>query len=135
MNVRSYRVARNYSPLDFPAIVGLGQTSINCLSEPFLIGDKVRLTINKIFLLTDMDTNKQYEVLTVQSIYEIPSNEIKSRRDVHEFYNDAVLGLNEVYKSYEAEMPALPSRSFPTLSIENYEGEIDRVFNLLNRRN
>lgn len=134
MNARSYRVKMNYSPLDFPAIL-VGETSISYHSEPFLIGSKVRLTITKKFILTDMDTNKGYEVLSVESVYEIPINEIKSREFVYEFYKDATLGLNEIYNAYGAEMPTLPSKSFPNLPIENYKVEIDRVFALLISRN
>jgi hypothetical protein len=85
MNARNYRVKLNLSPLDFPPIMGLGQSSVSYHSEPFLNNNKVLLTITTKYILTDVSNNKEHEVLSVQSVYEIPSNEIKSREDVYEF--------------------------------------------------
>lgn len=135
MNARNYRVSHYYSPLDFPAISGLGESSTSYHSEPFLNNDKLLLTITTGYILDDYNTNKKHVVLTVKAIYEIPTNEIKSRNDVYEFYKDALQGLNEVYKAYKMEMPALTDRIFPIPPIEHYKPEIDRVFNLLERRN
>ena len=126
MNARSYRTNINLSPLDFPAIIGLGETSISYRSEaPAIVNKKVLLIITKAFILTDMSTNKSHEVLKMQSVYEIPVNEIKTRLDVYEFYKDAILGLNEAYQYAQTQLPTLPSRSFPNLPIENYQIEID----------
>jgi hypothetical protein len=95
----------------------------------------VVLTITKKYILIDTSTNKEHEVLAAQSVYEIPTNEIKSREDVYEFYKDATLSLNEAYQMHKRQLPSLSNISFPNQPIENYEGEIDRVFNLLIRRN
>lgn len=136
MNARSYRVNLSLSPLDFPAITGLGETSISNRSEaPVIVNNKVVLIITKAFILTDMSNNKSHAVLAVQSTYEIPINTIKSREDVHEFYKDATLALNEGYQYAQTQLPSLPNRSFPNQPIENYQREIDRVFHLLNSRN
>ena len=135
MNARSYRVKLNLSPLDFPAINGLGETSISYRSEPPVIANKkVVLDITKAFILTDMSTNKEHEVLKAQSVYEIPVNEIRARDDVYEFYKDAILGLNEAYQYVQKQLP-LPNRSFPSPPIESYQREIDRVFDLFISRN
>lgn len=135
MNARSYRVNLNVSPLDFPPVNGIVENTVTYQSEPFLNNDKVLLTITKRFVLHNIDNKKVHEVLSVKSDYEIPCNEIKSREDVYEFYKDAMLGLDEVYKYAQTQMPLLPSRPFPNQPIENYQGEIDRVFNLLISRN
>jgi hypothetical protein len=82
-----------------------------------------------------MSDNKEHEVLTTQSVYEIPCNEIKSREDVYEFYKDATLSLNEAYQFVQTKLPSLPSILLPAPPIENYQREIDGVFNLLNSRN
>ena len=135
MNARSYRVNLILSPLDFPSIMGLGQSSVSYHSEPFLNNNTVLLTITNKYILTDVSNNKEHEVLSVQSVYEIPSNEIKSREDVYEFYKDATLSLNEAYRLHQAQLPTLPSRSFASQPIEIYQREIDRIFNLLNSQN
>lgn len=135
MNARSYRVNLTLSPVDFPAIMGLGQSSVLYQSEPHINNKNLLLTITKKFVLTDMNTNKEYEVLSVKSDYEIPINQIKSREDVYEFYKDATLSLNEAFQYARTQLPALPNIPFPNQPIENYQGEIDRVFNLLNSRN
>lgn len=135
MNARSYRVNLTISSLDFPPIMGLGQSSVSHQSEPHLNNKNVELTITKKYVLTDMNTNKEHEVLSVKSDYEIPCNLIKSREDVYEFYKDATLSLKEAYLYARTKMPELPNIPFPNQPIENYIGEIDRVFNLLNSQN
>ena len=137
MNARSYRVNLTLTPLDFPAIMGLGESSITYRTEaPYISNENVVLTITKNYILTDMDTNEEYEVLTAQSIYEVPSNQLKSREDVYEFYKDATLILNETYQHVKkTELPQLPNISLPAPPIENYEQEINRVFYLLARQN
>ncbi|HUR66607.1 MAG TPA: hypothetical protein VMZ03_09665 [Chitinophagaceae bacterium] len=139
MIARNYRVKLDISPFDFRPEKGIGESSLSYQSEPFLINDKVVLKITKSYILTDMFTNNGHEVLKVQSVYEIPPNEIKSREDVYEFYKDATLSLNESFQAYKYELlpqsAALPNIVFPIVPIENYKVEIDRVFNLLNSRN
>lgn len=135
MNARSYRVNLSLSPLDFPAITGLGQSSLDYQSEPHLDKMNIILTITKKYVLTDMNTNKQHEVLSAKSDYQIPSNLIKTREDVYDFYKDATLALNEAYQNVRTQLPQLHNIILPTPPIENYKGEIDRVFNLLNRQN
>jgi hypothetical protein len=135
MNARSYRVNLIISPLDFPAIDGIVENSVTYHSEPFLNKNNLQLKITKKFIFHNMGNIKEHEVLSVQSVYEIPSNEIKSKEDVYDFYKDALLSLDEVYKYLQTQLPLLPSRLFPNQPIENYQGEIDRVFNLLNSRN
>ncbi|NOT91413.1 hypothetical protein [Ferruginibacter sp.] len=136
MNARSYRVNLSLSPVDFPAIMGLGQSSVFFQTEtPHIINNKVLLTITKKYILIDMNNNKEHEVLTAQSVYEIPSNEIKSREYIYEFYKDATLSLNEAYQYAQMQMPLLPSILLKAPPIEIYQREIDRVFNLLNSRN
>jgi hypothetical protein len=131
MNARSYRVDLIISPLDFPPVDGVVENSVTYHSERFLKNNKVLLKITKKFILHNVDNKKEHEVISVQSVYEIPSNEIKSREDVYEFYNDALQSLDEVYKYAQTRLPLLPSRLFSKEPIENYKGEIDRVFNLL----
>jgi hypothetical protein len=41
MNPRNYRVSLNHSPLDFPFIMGLGESSVSYHSEPFLNNNKL----------------------------------------------------------------------------------------------
>ena len=135
MNARSYRVNLSLSPLDFPPIMGLGESSVSYQSEPQLINNKVILTITKKYILLDMSTNKDHEVLTAQSLYEIPVTEIKTRGDIYEFYKDATLSLNEAYQYARKQLPSLHNIILPTPPIENYQRETDRVFNLLNSRN
>jgi hypothetical protein len=135
MNARSYRVNLIISPLDFPPVDGIVENSVIYHSEPFLNNNKVLLKITKKFVLHNVDNKKEHEVLSVQSVYEIPSNEIKSREDVYEFYNDALRGLDEVYKYAQTQLPLLPSKLFSKEPIEKYRLEIDRVFNLLSSRN
>ena len=136
MNARSHRVNLSLSPLDFPPIMGLGQSSVSYKTEPpQIINNKVVLTITKKYILIDMNDNKEHEILAAQSVYEIPPNEIKHREDVYEFYKDATLSLNEAYQYVQTQLPSLPSILFPNQPIENYQIEIDSVFNLLNSRN
>lgn len=135
MNARSYRVNLNVSPLDFPAIQGLGQSSVNYQSEPSINNKNVFLTITKKYVLTDMNTNKEHDVLSVRSDYEIPSNLIRSREYIYEFYKDAAQSLYEAYQYAQTKFPGLPNLTFRTPPIENYTLEIDRVFNLVNSQN
>lgn len=135
MNARSYRVNLAISPLDFPQVDGIVANSVVYQSEPFLKNNKVLLTITKRLIFHDLYTEKEHEVLSVQSDYEIPANEIKSREDVYDFYKDALLGLDELYEYAQTQMPLLPNRAFPHQSIENYKIEIDRVFSLLISQN
>jgi hypothetical protein len=136
MNARNFRIRLNLSPLDFPAIIGLGkQSDITRTEPPTLVNNKVGLTIIKAFILTDVDTNKSFEVFTAQSIYEIPVSYIKSRVDVYEFYKDAQLTLGEAYQWVQKQVPQLPALAFPTPPIETYQREIDGVFYLLNSQN
>jgi hypothetical protein len=82
-----------------------------------------------------VNSNKEHEALTVKSVYEIRTNEIKNRDDVYEFYKDAILSLNQVYQAFRTELPTLFNISLPTPPIGHYQREIDRVFNLLESRN
>jgi hypothetical protein len=134
MNARKYRVRINLSPVDFPAITGLGESTVAYQSEPHIVDNMVELNIIKAYILID-DNNKQHNVLSVQSIYQIPCNEINSREDVGAFYNDALQGLNEAYQFARTQMPTLFNITFPEQPTERYKPEIDRVFNLLDRRN
>lgn len=135
MNARTYRINVTLSPLDFPPITGLGQSSISYQSEPHLSENNLKLTITKKYVLTDMNTNKEHEILSIKSDYEIPFNLVKTREDVYEFYRDATLGLNEAYQYARTQLLGLPNISFPIQPIENYVREIDRVFSLLNSLN
>jgi hypothetical protein len=137
MNARNYRVNLSSSPLDFPEIMWMGQSSIFYQSEPRINKNSVVLTITKKLALTDMNTRKDHEVLSVTSDYEIPFNLIRSREDVYEFYKDATLSLNEAYQDVRTQSPALRNINipFPNQPIENYKGEIDRIFSLLNSQN
>ena len=135
MNARSFRVNLTLSPLDFPPIMGLGQSSVSYQSEPKLNKNNVILTITKKYILNDMNTNKEHEILSVKSDYEIPCNLIITREDVYEFYKDATLSLNEAYQYARKNLPGLPNIPFPIQPIENFKREIDRVFSLLNSQN
>ena len=135
MNARTYRVDLSISPLDFPSIMGLGESLIFYQSEPHLNGSNLILTITKKYILKDIDTGKEYEVLSVKSDYEIPTNLIKIKQDVYEFYKDATKSLNEAFQFTRTLLEGLPNIQFPIPPIENYKGEIDRVFNLLDSRN
>lgn len=138
MDARSYKIALNISPFDFRIESTLGESSVSYHSEPKLYGNKIVLEITYSYILTDMFTNKEQEVLTVQSVYEIPTNEIKNREDVYEFYKDALQCLNEAYQAYkyeQAQPEMLPNLTFPNQPIENFKLEIDRFFNLLISQN
>jgi len=135
MNARNHRVKLNLSPLDFPAINGLGgQSDFTQTEPPAIVKNKLVLKITRAFIITETYTKKEHEVLKVQSVYEIPVNEIKTREDVYEFYKDATLNLSEAYQYVQKQMP-LPNVSFPTQPIETFLREIDGVFHLLNSRN
>ena len=135
MNARSYRVNLSVSPLDFPPIRGLGESSVSFHSEPHINKKNIVLTITKKYVLTDINTDRKHEVISVKSDYEMPFNLIRSREDVYEFYKDATLSLNEAYQYYRTQLPTLFNISFPNQPIENYKGEIDRIFSLLNGQN
>lgn len=80
MNARNYRVKLNFSPLDFPVISGLGgQSDFNKTEPPVIIDIKVVLRIAKKLILIETFTRKEHEVITAQSIYEIPAYDIKTR--------------------------------------------------------
>ena len=135
MSVRNYRVKLNLSPLDFPAIVGLGQQQDFTQTEPpVLIGNKVQLKITKKLMLIETYTKKEYEILSAQSIYEVPINQIKSRVTIYEFFQDATMGLSEAY-NFAKKQIQLPDIEFPFLPIETYQREIDGIFYLLNTLN
>jgi hypothetical protein len=135
INARSYRAHLNLSPVDFPPIIGLGETSVAWYSEPVVIRDKLLLMITYTFVLLDVNTNRQHNVFTAQSIYEIPPTDIKRKEDVYEFYKDALVALNESYHQVQVQMQGLPARVFPIHQIGNYQKEIVRVIDLLNSRN
>jgi hypothetical protein len=135
MNARSYRIDLRHTPLDFPAITGIGESHFTGASEPHLNGDKLGLNIVEQYVLIDMNSNQQYSILAVQSLYQIPTSEVKSSEDVYGFYKDAIVAWNEVYQHAEADMPTLHKTVFPTPPIEKFKTEIDRVFSLLNNRN
>ena len=82
MNARSYRVNLSLSPVDFPPIMGLGESSVFYQTEPpYITNNKVVLKITNKYILIDFDDNKEHEILASQSVYEIPCNEIKSREE------------------------------------------------------
>lgn len=136
MNAINYRVDLKISPFDFPPIMGLGQSSVDYRTEPpYFSNNKVVLKITMKYILIDMGNNKENEVLSTQSLYEIPPADIKSREDVYEFYKDATLSLNEAYQLAKNQFSLLPVITFPTQPIELLQQEIDGVFYLLNSRN
>lgn len=135
MNARRYRTEYDLSPLDFPAIVGPGESRIDFKTEtPFIVNNKVKLKITKKYTLVEFYNRTEHEVLAAMSVYEIPISEIKTRENIHECYNDATLGLSEAYEYAKKNLP-LPNIKFPSLPIENYQKEIDRIFHLLNALN
>jgi len=136
MNARSYRVNLSLSPLDFPAIMGLGESTVLYQTEsPQIINNKVGLTITMQYTLLNVNSIKMYPVLAAQSAYEIPANQIKTREDVYEFYKDSLSSLDEAYRYAQTQLPSLPSRLFPNQPIEDFQAEIDRVFSLLDSQN
>lgn len=135
MNARNYRVKIIPSQLDFPAISGLGRQSDYTQTEvPVLSNNKVVLKTTKTLTITDEFSDKEYEVMKIQSIYEIPVNAIKTQEDVYEVYKDATLTLSEAYKYVQRHMP-LPNLPFPMQPMEMYGREIDGVMHLINSRN
>lgn len=136
MNARSYRVNLSLSPLDFPAIIGLGESTVLYKTEsPHMMNNKVSLTITMQYTLLNVNGVKMYPVLAAQSAYEIPANQIKRREDVYEFYKDSLSGLDEAYKYAQTQLSSLPSRLFANQPIDDFQAEIDRVFSLLNSQN
>ena len=77
-----------------------------------------------------MNSNKEYKVLDVQSIYEVPIKDIRTKGDLHEFYKDAELTLNEAYQFAQTKIP-LPAVKFPPEPIENYQKESDVIFQFI----
>ena len=135
MNARRYRTEYDLSALEFPAIEGPGESRIDFRTEvPFIVNNNVKLKITKQYTLVEFYNNTEHEVLTAMSVYEIPISEIKTRENIHECYNDATLGLCEAYEYAKKNLP-LPDIKFPSLPIENYQKEIDRVFHLLHTLN
>lgn len=135
MNARQYRTEYNLSALDFPAITGPGESKIDFRTEPpSIVNNKVKLKITKKYILVEFFNNKEHEVLTAASVYEIPINDIKVRENIYECYKDATSGLNEAYE-YAKKQLALPDIIFPTAPIETYRKEIDGVFYLLSTMN
>jgi hypothetical protein len=135
MNARLFRVSMSLSELHFPAINGLGESSVNYHSEPHINKRNLVLTITNNYVLADMEKNIQHNVLSVKADYEVPCSLIRSREDVYEIYKDATLSLNEVYQSSRTLLPVLPNIVFPNQPIQSYELEIDRVFRLLDSQN
>lgn len=135
MNARRYRTEYNLSPLNFPPIEGLGNSKIDSMTEPpFIVNNKVKLKITKKYILVELYNSKEHKVLTAVSVYEIPINEIKSRENIYECFQDATLGLSEAYNYVKKQLP-LPDISFPAAPIDAYQKEIDGVFYLLNTLN
>ncbi len=98
MNVRQYRTEYKLSTLDFPAITGPGSSSIDLRNEPpFIVNNKVKLKITAKFILVEFYNSKVNEVLTAESVYEIPLNDINERENIYGCYKDATSGLNEAY--------------------------------------
>ncbi|MES2574711.1 MAG: hypothetical protein V4572_07195 [Bacteroidota bacterium] len=135
MNARHYRTEYNLSALDFPAFESLGESRIDFRTEsPFIVNNKMQLKITKKYILVEFYKGNEHEILTAISVYEIPISEIKTRENIHEFYNDATLGLSEAYEFAKTNLP-LPNINFSSLPIEAYQKEIDRVFYVLNNLN
>ncbi len=88
------------------------------------------------YILIDVYAKKEYEVLSAQSVYEIPPNEIKSKEDVYEFYKDATLSLNEAYQNVkQTQFSTLHNIILPTPPIENCQQEIGGVLYILDSQN
>lgn len=135
MNARQYRIKYDLSALDFPAIDGLGESRIDFRTEsPFIVENKVILQITKTYVLAELYNGKKHTILSALSIYEIPVGEIQSRESIYDCYNDATLGLSEAYEFAKTNLP-LPNIKIPSLPIELYQKEIDRIFHLLTARN
>lgn len=135
MKARTYRVKLNLSKLDFPAINGLGeQSDFTQMEVPTMVGNKVQLKITKKFILTETYTNIDHNILSAQSIYEIPVKELNTAEDIYAFFKDATAGLNDAYQYVRKHRP-LPDIVFPTPPIERLQREINGVFHLINSRN
>ena len=52
MNARSYRISLNLTPVDFPAIIELGQSTVAYQSEPHILDKMLVLNITKVFILS-----------------------------------------------------------------------------------
>jgi hypothetical protein len=128
MDAKNYRVKLNLSPIDFPAINGLGkQSTLTRTDPPGIVESKLVLSITKAFLLTEIYTNKEHEIFKAQSIYEVPIKDIKTKEDLYGFYKDAELSLNQAYQ-YAQSQSALPPVQFPPEPIENYQKECEAIF-------
>lgn len=135
MNAGGFRVGVNLSPLDFPSINALGRPAhLTQVEPPLVIEGKLKLSITNKFLLTDMNENKEYEILSAQSIYEIPTNIINTTEDIYAFYKDATLLLISAYRYVQTQRP-LPDIPLSVLPIGHYTSEIERILNLLNSQN
>jgi hypothetical protein len=135
MNARQYRTEYDLSALDFPAITGLGTSTIDFKTEtPIIVNNKVKLKITNKFILVDFYDKKEHEVLTAVAVYEIPVSNIKVGENIYECYKDAISGLNEAFAFAKKKLP-LPDITFPAPPIETYQKEIERVFYLINTLN
>ena len=135
MNARNYRKEYDLSALDFPAINGPGTSRIDFRTEPpYIVDDKMKLKITNKYILVEFYNNKEHEILTTISVYEIPLKNIETRETIYACFEDAVSGLNEAYEYAKKKLP-LPDIFFPTPPIETYRKEIDGVFYLLNTLN
>jgi len=70
----------------------------------------------------------------VQSIYEVPFKDIKTKEDLYEFYKDAELNLSQAYMYAQTKIPLPPLQFFPE-PIENYQEANDSVFQFLSSLN
>jgi hypothetical protein len=135
MNARQYRTGYSLSALDFPAIDGLGQSTLGFRTDPpTMVNNMVNLKISMTYILIEYYDKKEYQVLTATSVYEIPANNIKAET-VYRFYQDATAGLNEAFASARKNMPLLPAITFPTPPIEAFQREIGGVLSLINTLN
>lgn len=135
MKAREYRVQLNLSGLEFPAIKGLGsQVDFTKTDPPTIINNKVILRITKKLLITETYSKKEHEILTAESVYEIPVNMISSSEDIYLFYIDSYNGISEAYEFAKKNVP-LPDIHFLTPPIETFLKEIDDTLNLIDSLN
>lgn len=135
MNARNYRVNLILSPIDFPAICGLGmQSTLTLTDPPNFVNGKLILKITKTFLITESYTSKEFEVLKAQSVYEAPINDIKTKEDLYEFYKDAELNLSQAYQYAQTQIP-LPPIQFPPEPISDYQKVSDSIFQFISSLN
>lgn len=135
MNIRNYRFNLILSPIEFPALSGLGIQSILTMTDsPNFVNGKLILKIIKTLLITESYTSKEHEVLKAKSIYEVPINDIKTKEDLYEFYKDAELNLSQTYQNAKAKIP-LPPMQFPPEPIGNYQKASDTIFQYISSLN